>query len=343
MELRTDWLMGRAVLIAENRALRPNEFTQQSVGEVAAETGNLASTTSLPSCPFCVGNESRTPPALYEKRDERGRWRVRVVPNMFPAVMPADATTHIRPVVAITGNSPTSCAPAIGEHEVIIESNRHISQTSALSTIELYDVLEAYAARLRHLREQGLWQYGLVFKNQGRRAGASMAHLHSQLVALPFVPPPIEAEHKRAAAEFSKLGSCPYCRLIERERLSGERIILERDGFVALCPFASWQPYEVWFLPVGHEPWFESALGDELDRLAGVVHDLIGQIEQAVPGAEYNLLLRTAPWVGGRERWSHWRIELLPRINSFAGFEVATGIHINHLAPERAALQLRPE
>ncbi len=204
-------------------------------------------------------------------------------------------------------------------------------------------MLEAYAARLRHLREQGTWQYGLVFKNQGRRAGASMAHVHSQLVALPFVPPTVEAEQQRAAEEFFRRDSCPYCRWIEQERLGGERIVLERDGFVAFCPFASWQPYEVWLMPVEHQPWVEATVADELDRLANVLHDLIGRIEQVVPGADYNFLIRTSPWVDGRERWSHWRIELLPRINSFAGFEVATGVHINHLAPERAALQLSRE
>ena len=120
------------MLVAENRALRPDEFAG-NLGEVAATSGNPASTASSPTCPFCAGNESRTPPAVYEKRDEHGRWQIRVVPNMFPAVMRADATERYSAASAsITGQSRTILAPAVGEHEVIIESSRHVYRTSAL-------------------------------------------------------------------------------------------------------------------------------------------------------------------------------------------------------------------
>ena len=134
---------------------------------------------------------------------------------------------------------------------------------------------------------------------------------------------------------------CPYCEVIAKEQTANERIVLARDGFIAFCPFASWQPGEVWLMPTAHEPSFESASPDELERLAGVLHALVSRLESLIPGAAYNLILRTAPWIDGNDAWSHWRIELLPRVNAFAGLELATGIHINHLAPERAAGQLR--
>ena len=135
---------------------------------------------------------------------------------------------------------------------------------------------------------------------------------------------------------------CPYCRLIEHERAAGERIVLDRDGYVAFCPYASWQPWEVWLLPAQHQPAFELQNSPAaIDRLADVFHDLVRRVEATVPEASYNMLLRTAPWVDGVDSWCHWRIELLPRVSPFAGLELAAGIHINPLSPEHAAQHLR--
>ncbi len=334
-ELRTDRLTGRTVLIAENRAHRPNDFA----GEVASATGRVTHDATLPTCPFCAGNEFRTPPPVYEKLDNGGRWQVRVVPNIFPGVM-IDAPPDLAAADVSPGGSQQS-SPAFGAHEVVIESPNHIDRTSALSPQELREVLEAYAERLRHWQRDGRFRYGLVFKNQGPRAGASIAHLHSQLVALPFIPATVEAEQQRAADAFSQDRLCPYCRLIANEQTTDDRIILCRDGFIAFCPFASWQPGEVWIMPISHEPSFELVPTSELDRLTNILHAVIARLESLVPGAAYNMLLRTAPWTGRGDEWSHWRIELLPRVNAFAGLEVATGIHINPLAPERAASRLR--
>lgn len=143
----------------------------------------------------------------------------------------------------------------------------------------------------------------------------------------------------RAAEEFKSQQVCPYCRWIDRERTSGERIVLDRDGYVAFCPFASLQPGEVWLLPTRHEPWFEQS--DSLGRLADVLHQLLRRVEAVVPGSSYNLLVRTAPWDGAVTDWCHWRIEILPRVASIAGLELATGVHINPVAPEHAARQMR--
>lgn len=342
-ELRTDWLTGRTVIVAENRAGRPNEFVHAPVSQRPT------------SCLFCPSHESQTPPAVYEKLDDDGRWRVRVIPNKYPAVtldgdcplfLSTDSTTPqppnqekgTVPFGAIESTSPT---PAIGAHEVIIESPRHIDRTSLLSVAELRDVLEAYAARLRHWRDDDRLRYGLIFKNQGPEAGASLAHLHSQLVALPIVPPRVEAELARAADAFQQHNACPYCRLVAHERETGARIVWDRDGYVAFCPYASWQPYELWLLPAQHHASFErTAEPQSLATLAEVLHTLLERVEAVAPRIDINFTLRTAPWTPGVEPWSHWRIELLPRLASLAGIELATGVHINPLAPERAARHL---
>jgi UDPglucose--hexose-1-phosphate uridylyltransferase len=337
-ELRTDWLTGRSVLIAENRANRPNDF-EPTRGEVAAATGRPDRDETIPSCPFCAGNESRTPASLYEKRGSDGRWQIRVVPNIFPAVDLTDE--QVVPTIALAASDTQAAARATGAHEVVIECPMHIDRLSILTPDEMRLVVEAYAARLAHWSKRSKFRYGLVFKNLGHPAGASMAHLHSQLVALPFVPPRVEAEQKRAAEGYAVEHSCPYCRLIDKEIAAADRIVFQREGFVAFCPFASWQPCEVWLMPATHRPSFEAASPDELAELADVLHILIRRLELLIPGIAYNLVVRTAPWTGGGDAWNHWRIELLPRLNAFAGLELATGVHINPVSPERAARQLR--
>jgi UDPglucose--hexose-1-phosphate uridylyltransferase len=224
---------------------------------------------------------------------------------------------------------------------VVIESARHVESLTALSLVELSDVLATFVERLRHWRDCESSRYALVFKNLGFLAGASLSHVHSQLVALPEVPPAVVRELGRAEAEFQSQGACAYCRLLERERAEGARIVLERDGFVAFCPYASLQPFEVWLLPANHEPWFERSDSGMVGRLASVLNELLKRVEAAVPGAAYNLLLRTAPWDDAVVGPCHWRIEILPRVAGIAGFELATGMHINPLAPERAARHMR--
>lgn len=311
-ELRQDYLTGRSVLLAEHRADRPNEFA-------AAKNG---SETDSANCPFCPGHESITPPSVYSANDAAGHWRVRVVPNKFPAVALDEAL-------------------APGAHEVIIESARHVDRMGALSVEELADVLSAYRHRLNAWQSMGRFQYGLIFKNLGAPAGASLAHVHSQLIALPAPPAPVAAELSRAREHLSQHGRCAYCDLIAAERENADRIVLDRDGLIAFCPYASLQPGEVWLMPTTHEPWFEQSPPQSHSALASILHALLVRIEAVLPRVAYNLLVRTSPWQDDAAESGHWRIEILPRVNALAGFELATHIHINPIAPHRAAQQLR--
>jgi len=313
-EFRTDWLTGRTVILAEQRARRPNEFA--SAGIVASPAA-----ANVP-CPFCPGQELTTPPAVFSTVDDNGRWRVRVVPNKFPAVA-------------------VDAAAAAGAHEVIIESSRHADRMSALSAAEFADVLGAYRERLAFWRASGRFQYGLVFKNLGAPAGASLAHIHSQLMALPVPPAPVAGELERARQAHDEHEACPYCRLIDQERHK-DRVVLERDGLIAFCPYASLQPGEVWLMPTTHEPWFERRPQRATsDPLAEVLHTLLVRVEAILPRPAYNLLVRTSPWRAGVDPFGHWRMEILPRTTPFAAFELATHICINPISPTQAARQLR--
>jgi UDPglucose--hexose-1-phosphate uridylyltransferase len=342
-ELRTDHLIGRSVFIAENRAGRPNEFESTAGRDTPSHPSRGQTPVAPPACPFCPGNEAGTPPAVYEQRDDDGQWRLRVVPNKYPALTMATSLPHSNPLLTTASPRPTGEGldqrPAIGVHEVVIESARHVESATDLSVPELADVLATYAERLNHWHNDGRFRYGLVFKNLGRQAGASLSHVHSQLVALPDLPPVARRELARAKDDYESHRECPYCRWIQRERTSGARVVMDGEGFVAFCPFASLLPYEVWLMPTSHEPWFER--GDFSGELARVLHELLRRVEATVPGAGYNLLLRTAPWDDSSSDCCHWRIEVLPRVVGLAGFELATGVHINPLAPEHAARQMR--
>src|SRR5436189_1654585 len=78
-ELRKDPVTGRWVIIATDRAKRPTDFVRETVQ--IRGTG---------FCPFCSGNESKTPPEIlaYRSNGERNSpgWSIRVVPNKFPAL-----------------------------------------------------------------------------------------------------------------------------------------------------------------------------------------------------------------------------------------------------------------
>jgi UDPglucose--hexose-1-phosphate uridylyltransferase len=273
--------------------------------------------------------------------DDGGGWRLRVIPNKYPAVT-FNPNFVVNQGVSAIGPPELTCTTATGAHEVIIETSRHIRRTSALTLLELRDVLDTYAHRLLHWRNCDRLAYGLVFKNQGLNAGASIAHVHSQLIALPAIPPAFDAELGRAKAFHAKKGQCVYCRLAKMPQVFPERIVSDRDGYIAFCPYASLQPYEVWLMPVDHVASFEpSAEPGGYERLARVLHPLIERIESLAPNASFNMLLRTAPFLTGCEPWYHWRIEILPRQNSIAGFEIATGMYINPVPPERAATELR--
>ena len=320
-ELRKDPLLDRLVLIAELRRDRPNDFAGlQKHPQVAADQAAGPSA----SCPFCPGNEEETPPTSYEQLDQDGQWLVRTVPNTFPAVSDDPATT------------------AFGMHEVIVETRRHILQTSLLSVDDFARVIQAYRDRLAHWRADGRFSYGLIFKNVGPRAGASLAHLHSQLMTLSTVPSAIDREVQQLNLYHSQRAACPFCDRIADEQQDGQRVVMKQDGFLAFCPWASLHALETWILPTKHEPSFEvGSLSADPRPLASLLHEVWSRIERSVPSAGMNMVLRTAPWRGESSRLYHWRIELYPRTVTLAGLELATGVHINPVSPEDAAVTLR--
>lgn len=273
-------------------------------------------------CPFCEGRESATPPETYavgppgRPADAPG-WRVRVVPNKFPAFGPW-------PEHGGRGGILTRL-PAVGRQEVVVHSPRHVTSLADLSSRELELVATAWRARALQAREDG-FRYVHAFVNEGRAAGASLAHSHSQLLWLEH-PPPLVAWELRIRDES---GGCTVCAVLQEERSQRMRLVSERDGLALLCPYASRAPFEMLLAPTGcEEDPFASPLLPAALQLAA---DAVRRLQAAEGRVAFNLWLHA----GG-----HWHLELVPRLVLLAGIELGAGFYVNTTAPESAAGVLR--
>jgi UDPglucose--hexose-1-phosphate uridylyltransferase len=224
--------------------------------------------------------------------------------------------------------------PGIGVAEVFIECPHHELKFRNLSREQVTDVLRAWRDRFRFWRDDGRLAFAQIFHNEGAAAGASVEHCHSQLIGIPFVPPDVAEELHR----LTTVGACPFCGWIETGHASN-RFVMKTDSFAAFCPIAPRFPGESWLLPKSHIHAFDSLADDKLPELADALVDLLSRISGVLGDPDCNLILKLPPFRDPRT--FHWRIELLPRITSTAGWEWGTGLLINTMFPERAAELLR--
>ncbi len=326
-DLRKDPIVGRWVIIATSRARRPHDFdtTQQR------RRGRF--------CPFCEGNEDKTPGEIIAYRrpgtQPNGEgWRVRVVPNKFPAL-------EIEGQLNKRGEGIYDMINGVGAHEVIIESPKHLISTSELSEEQLREVFWVYRDRLVDLKKDQRLVYGMIFKNVGAAAGATLEHTHSQLIVTPIVPINVWEEMTGSLEFYNYRGRCVYCDMIQQELATEKRIVLDTPGFLAFCPFASRFPFETWVLPKNHSSHYENIQKNEVDELSGVTRQVIGKIEAALDQPAYNYIIHTAPFDTQALNHYHWHIEIMPSLMKTAGFEWGTGFYINPVPPEEAAAFLR--
>ncbi len=322
-EYRHDPVNGHWVIIASNRSARPDEYVEADWERVSTQ------------CPFCAGNEEETPPEIVRFPAGRKRsWQVRVVPNKYPAVAP-----HDRPPMGLP--LPLQALSGYGVHEVVVESPRHVTSWTELSVAQVGLVCRAFAQRLSELRGRGDLIYGVVFKNVGAAAGASLEHVHSQVLATALLPPPIVMRMAHWREAFHDAGKTVVARWLDEEMRAAVRVVATTENFVAICPFASRVPYETRIVPLKQQPYFEKTPASLRDELAALIHDILRRIERASARAAYNLIIHTAPFDTPPHDYYHWHLEVLPRLTRAAGFEWGTGCFINPLAPEAAAERLR--
>ncbi len=323
-EFRKDALSGQWVIVAPERASRPTDFPVERRRKGSG------------FCPFCEGHEEKTPHELFALRgngsaaDSPG-WRVRVVPNRFPALNPQTPLEE-------RSDSFAKSMSGFGFHEVIIDAPQHAQSLSELEPAGVRDLLGVYRERLSALRKDGRVSYAMLFKNVGAAAGATIEHSHTQLIGMPVTPPVVRGELTHCA-EFARLnnGACLLCNLVEQELEARTRVISEGPHFVALAPFASRFPFETWIMPKRHFAHFEEQPPSTYADLAEMLCALLKRLDAALDQPAYNILLHTSPFGEESSASYHWHLEIIPSVTRVAGFEWGTGFYINPVAPESAA------
>jgi UDPglucose--hexose-1-phosphate uridylyltransferase len=336
-ELRHDPIQRRWVIIATERGRRPSDFAK------------LEPERSGGFCPFCPGNEDKTPPEIIALRPENTKpdtegWEIRVVPNKFPALR-------------IEGNADREAVGiydkmnGIGAHEVIIESPLHDTSIAEQPLEHFQKIMKVYQMRLSDLKKDLRFRYILIFKNHGVTAGASLSHPHTQIIATPVTPRTVSMELESARRHYELKERCLFCDIIKQELQTGERIISQVDGMVALAPFASRFPFEVMVAPLEHSHDFAELSQDGIKALSKCLKDVLTRLKIALDDPPYNFMLHTSPNTQSENRranyWVtlpadfHWHFEIIPRLVRTAGFEWGTGFYINPTPPEDAAGYLR--
>lgn len=320
-EIRRDPVTGIWSMLATARSQRPHTAGDEGDDE---------------ACPFCPGNESLTPPEVWALGRKSGLantpgWEIRVIPNLYPALKPDLPGKGWR-----RGNRVGR--PAKGYHEVIIHSPHHDLTLAQMRLPQALELMRTYRARYSELASYPQVLQVMIILNQGRQAGASIGHPHTQLFALPLVPRMIRDELRNTRQGWPR--SCPLCEDIAEAREDG-RLVTENRSWAVFVPYASRFPYQTRLVPLTHEPGIDASTDAELEDLAEILPSVLRGIHRVLDDPPFNLFIHCAPCDGVDYQHYHWRIEIIPRGERGAGFELSTGIYINITAPEEAAEKLR--
>jgi UDPglucose--hexose-1-phosphate uridylyltransferase len=325
-EVRVDPLTGLKTIVAAGRAARPGGWPI---------AGGDAPPIDVERDPFAEGHEDRTPPEVYADRPDGSApdgpgWRVRVVPNLYPAL---DAAAE-DPERSHAPDLFTASA-ARGAHEVVINAPDPVTSLAALGAEQVARAMEVWRARARTHAENGA-SCVHVLVNERAEGGASLPHTHAQVYALDFVPAQVARERERFTAHATRtMGGNLLQDLVAEEVRQRERMVAIDDEAILLSPYAARLPYQLLLAPRRPRARFE----DDGPLGAALLHRALNAYRRLLGfQPPLNLWVRTAP--RGAEHFC-WRIDIVPRLTHLAGLELGTDVHLNIVSPETAAAQLR--
>jgi UDPglucose--hexose-1-phosphate uridylyltransferase len=326
-EFRRDPITGQWIIVSTDRAKRPTDFVRSQV--VARGLG---------VCPFCPGNEDRTMPEVLAFRSSgspnQPGWTTRVIPNRFPAL-------RIEGDFDREPDGLYDRMNGIGAHEVIVDCPEHIASLAGTNVTNVANVFWAFRERLRDLKKDPRLAYTLLFKNHGEAAGASLEHSHSQLISLPVIPKRVREELDGAKRYFDYHERCIFCDIVRQELREMKRVVYEEEHVIAIAPYASRFPFEMWILPRQHASHIEESHAEAIWEFAQTLRLLLEKIDRALERPAYNFVLHTGAMKDPALPHYHWHLEVIPQLARVAGFEWGTGFYVNPTTPEEAAHFLR--
>jgi len=296
-EIRKDYFKDRYVIISPNRSKRP----------VQTKLRNDSDKDRI--CFFCPQN-FKDENITYQDNNENNDWEIVSIINKFSA---------------LSVDNPK----AYGQCEVIIETRKHGLDINDFSVDHITRIIDAYIDRYSSLKKLDGIKYVIIFKNEGGKAGASIAHTHSQIIALPVLPPKVHTEISDYNRYRAKHATCPYCDIILKES-NGPRVVWENEDLFVVAPYASEFPYEVWLIPKRHISEISDLNPSEKISYASALKYILEKLDSL--GIAYNFFVENT--VNNKDYHMHIKVE--PRSSIWAGLELGTGVIINSIPPEDA-------
>lgn len=324
-ELRLNLVTREWVIIATERAKRPKDFKNH--------VDRQAQPPYLASCPFCPGNEQKTPEEHFRLSDDSG-WKIRVVANKYPAL--SSKGEKIR-----AANGYRRSMTGVGIHDVIIETPVHNLSLALMDLRHIEEIIRIYKARFIDAYHDPRAEHVIIFKNHGEGAGTSLEHPHTQIVSIPVVPVQVRDRVQTALHYYDDTGECMICSIMGRERSEGIRIIFDTPGFVTFIPYAALSPFHTWIFPKRHSATFSEITENEIMDMAAHLKNLLSKFHYGLDNPDYNFVIRSSRPQDKDNVYSHWYMSIVPRITKTAGFEMGSGMFINTSLPEESAEFLR--
>lgn len=340
-----------SVLVSTARGLRPRKEEKPLA---------LSTESRVEKCPFCKGNEDQTPPTIVswppQKNGQESEWNIRIVENLFPVLSDRQISQNL-------SFGLQHVIDGYGRHEVVIDHDNHSIHVDHMSQQHLHALFKTYRDRMQVLYDSdSRIKYVLVFKNFGPAAGASIAHTHSQIVAMPVVPENVAKELQHSYVHYGKYNQNIFSHLVD-EALTFEATIYDRESgevrrkidvgqyviektkrFIAIKPFASRFEWEVQIFPLYSQADYLESSDEDLEDFAGLLKRTMLRLNKVIGGAQYNYFLHSIPH--GDEFKKHdasyqWHLEICPRTSIPTGFELGSGLFVSTVSPEEAAKELR--
>lgn len=334
-QLRKDPITGKWAIISHEQAVLQDLVAKKQKRRVETEE-------QVRSCPFCEGNENQTPAEIWARRrpgskpNEPG-WQVRVIPDKNPVLQVYGELNN-------RGLGIYDMLDGIGAHEIVVEHPQHFKTWPDLTERNLEEVLLVFQERIVDLKRDSRFRYVLVHKNHGEAMGMTHQHSYSHIIATPITPRRVKDELINTRDYYLYKERCIFCDMIRQELKEAERVVLEDGHFIAMTPFASATPFEVWILPEKHETFFEK--NPDSQFLASMLKEILAKLQRLLNDPNYIMVFHSGPNLNAKRRrnyWKtlqkdyHWHIEIIPRLRTFTSFELGSGFPINVLPPEKAA------